>query len=131
MGPSVRIARIAVVGAATAPTAGRPFATIPSYVQPQDVRDSIGGLPTRMSAGPGSAAPRSTGFGATSFDLAADAVAPRRPGPDSAFDVCHVGVVLRAVVFVHGVTAIGMVFGAASFAAWLTLTAAGASVALP
>jgi two-component system sensor histidine kinase AlgZ len=54
-----------------------------------------------------------------------------RHGPQSAFDVCHVGVVLRALVFVHGVMAIGMVFGATAFAAWLTLTAAGASVALP
>ncbi|MGZ5206529.1 MAG: sensor histidine kinase [Caldimonas sp.] len=84
-----------------------------------------------MSAVPGSAAPRSTGFGATSFDLAADAVAPRRPGPDSAFDVCHIGVVLRALLFVHGVMAIGLVFAAPTFLAWLGLVAAGSSVALP
>ena len=74
---------------------------------------------------------RSTGFGATSFDMATDAAAPRRPGPDSAFDVCHVGVVLRALLYVHGVMAIGMVFAAPSFAVWLGLTAAGSSVALP
>ena len=52
-------------------------------------------------------------------------------GPDSAFDVCHVGVVLRALLYVHGVMAIGMVFAAPSFAVWLGLTAAGSSVALP
>ena len=79
---------------------------------------------------PGGTTPRTTGFGNTVFDVAATESAVRR-GPDSAFDVCHVGVVLRALVFVHGVMAIGMVFGAASFAAWLTFTAAGASVALP
>ena len=74
---------------------------------------------------------RSTGFGATSFEMAADVAVPRRPGPDSAFDVCHVGVVLRALLFVHGVMAIGLVFAASSFAIWLGLTAAGSSVALP
>ncbi|MEO6363124.1 MAG: histidine kinase [Caldimonas sp.] len=76
------------------------------------------------------APPRSTGFGATMFDLVADAPL-RRPGPESAFDVCHVGVVLRALLFVHGAMAIAMVFAANSFAHWLALTAAGSSVALP
>lgn len=75
--------------------------------------------------------PRSTGFGATVFDIAAQLPSPLRSGPASAFDVCHVGVVLRALLFVHGVVAIGMVFGATSLASWLSLTAAGASVALP
>ena len=83
-----------------------------------------------MSAVPGAPA-RSTGFGATAFDIAADAAPPRPPGPDSAFDVCHVGVVLRALLFVHGVMAIGMVFVAETFPIWLGLTAAGSSVALP
>jgi two-component system sensor histidine kinase AlgZ len=83
-----------------------------------------------VAPAPGGTAPRSTDFGNTVFDVAAAAPAMRR-GPQSAFDVCHVGVVLRALVFVHGVMAIGMVFGASVFAAWLTLTAAGASVALP
>ena len=79
---------------------------------------------------PGGTTPRTTGFGNTIFDVAVPAQAPHR-GPESAFDVCHVGVVLRALVFVHGVMAIGMVFGATGFASWTTLTAAGASVALP
>ena len=39
--------------------------------------------------------------------------------------------VLRALLFVHGVMAIGMVFAAPSFPIWLGLTAAGSSVALP
>jgi two-component system, LytTR family, sensor histidine kinase AlgZ len=83
-----------------------------------------------MSAVPAQSA-RSTGFGATTFDIAGDTALPRRPGPDSAFDVCHVGVVLRALLFVHGVMAIGMVFAAPTFPAWLGFTAAGSSVALP
>jgi two-component system, LytTR family, sensor histidine kinase AlgZ len=74
---------------------------------------------------------RSTGFGATSFDIAAAPERPRRAGPQSAFDVCHVGVVLRALLFVHGVMAIGMVFSAGNFSTWLGLVAAGSSVALP
>ena len=76
-------------------------------------------------------AARSTGFGATVFDLANELPAPRRSGPESAFDVCHVGVVLRALMFAHGVMAIGMVFAAGSLNHWLALTAAGSSVALP
>jgi two-component system, LytTR family, sensor histidine kinase AlgZ len=78
-------------------------------------RDSIGEPLAEMSAVLG-AGTRSTGFGPTTFDMAADVAPPRRPGPDSAFDVCHVGVVLRALFYVHGVMAIGMVFAAPSFA---------------
>ena len=63
---------------------------------------------------------RSTDFGATTFDVVAPAAARVR-GPQSAFDVCHVGVVLRALLFVHGAMAIGMVFGATTFAVWLAL----------
>ncbi len=83
-----------------------------------------------MSALPG-APSRSTGFGATTFDIAADVAPPRPPSPDSAFDVCHVGVVLRALLLAHGAMAIGMVFAAETFPIWLGLTAAGSSVALP
>jgi two-component system sensor histidine kinase AlgZ len=104
-------------------------------VQPQDVRDSIGDVSPSMSfdmaaPAPGGTTPRTTGFGNTVFDVVVPAQAAHR-GPESAFDVCHVGVVLRALLFVHGVMAIGMVFGATGFASWTTLTAAGASVALP
>jgi len=101
-----------------------------AYASCPPCRDSIGEPFVEMSAVSG-ASMRSTGFGATSFDMATDAAPPRRPGPDSAFDVCHVGVVLRALLYVHGVMAIGMVFAAPSFAVWLGLTAAGSSVALP
>jgi two-component system sensor histidine kinase AlgZ len=79
---------------------------------------------------PGDPTSRTTGFGTTVFDVVASTV-PHRRGPQSAFDVCHVGVVLRALLFVHGVMAIAMVFGATSFSGWLAFTAAGASVALP
>jgi len=98
--------------------------------------DSIGGVAPPMSSpalaptASGTGVSRSTGFGNTVFDVVAPN-APRQRGLTSAFDVCHVGVVLRALLFVHGAMAIGMVFAATSLAAWLALTAAGASVALP
>ena len=65
-------------------------------------------------------------FGSTGFDTPA---APAAAG--SAFDMCHGGVVLRAVLFVHIVLAVGVLFGAASFEGWLVETAVGSSVALP
>ena len=46
-------------------------------------------------------------------------------------DVCHVGVVLRAVVLVHAVMAVGVLFAAGSLAAWLGLVAEGSVIALP
>ncbi|KQU71517.1 histidine kinase [Rhizobacter sp. Root16D2] len=56
----------------------------------------------------------------------------RQPlGPVSAFDVCHVGVVLRALFFVHAVVAIGVSFAAPTLAAWVNLLAQGAGIALP
>ena len=85
---------------------------------------------TETAAAVSSAASRSTDFGSTVFDVVAPTTR-RRPGLESAFDVCHVGVVLRAILFVHATMAIGVVFGASSFAVWLSLVAAGASVALP
>ncbi len=72
---------------------------------------------------------RSTGFGTTMFDALAPAETAAAPG--SVFDVCHVGVVLRALLFVHGVLAIGVLFVAVSFTGWVTALAAGSSVALP
>ena len=130
---------------ATRPRTGGPDDDNLRHAQRQNGRDSIGAdrpavsppahvasgfdTPVSEASAPGAAAPaRSTGFGATMFDVAE--ATPRR-GPQSAFDVCHVGVVLRALLFAHGVVAIGLVFAANSLAAWLTLTAAGASVVLP
>ncbi len=45
--------------------------------------------------------------------------------------MCHSGVVLRAVLFVHAVLAIGVLFNATSFEQWLTQLALGSGVALP
>lgn len=81
------------------------------------------------SALPEPGEPRSTGFGTTLFDGIAVAVEPRPAA--SVFDVCHVGVVLRTLLLVHGAVAVGVAFAAGSFSAWLGLVAAGASVALP
>ena len=50
---------------------------------------------------------------------------------DSLFDVCHVGVVLRGLLFVHGVVAIGTSFQASGWRSWLLLLAAASAVALP
>jgi two-component system, LytTR family, sensor histidine kinase AlgZ len=59
------------------------------------------------------------------FDMAVS------PGAGSAFDVCHVGVVLRSVLFVHAVLAVGLLFRAHTPLAWLTQLSAGAMVVLP
>lgn len=69
-------------------------------------------------------------FNTTSFGPGASALAPD-PGANSAFDVCHVGVVLRAILFVHATVAVGTMFAAADTESWLTLLASGTGVALP
>ncbi len=72
---------------------------------------------------------RSSAFGSTMLDGAsAGGIAPK---PRLLFDVCHVGVVLRAVVFVHAVMAVGMLFGASDPASWFAAVASGSAVALP
>ncbi|MEJ6024098.1 sensor histidine kinase [Ramlibacter sp. PS4R-6] len=58
----------------------------------------------------------------------APAVAPRRV---LVFDACHVGVVLRAVLFVEVVMAVGATFGAATPADWLLRLATLSAAALP
>ena len=71
-------------------------------------------------------------FGSTGFGLPLPAPAPRRAaGEGSAFDMCHGGVVLRAVLFVQGVLAIGALFGASGLEPWLTRLALGTGIALP
>ena len=72
----------------------------------------------------------STGFGATVFELAGEGP-PRIAAAPSAFDVCHAGLALRAILFVHGTLAIGMVFVSVDATAWLALFAAASAVALP
>ena len=71
-----------------------------------------------------------TGFGPTVFD-GLSAVRLREREERSVFDVCHVGVVLRALLFVHGVIAIGALFFAADAAGWLLTFAFGSGAALP
>ena len=51
--------------------------------------------------------------------------------PPVLFDVCHVGVVLRAMLFVHAVLAAGVLFTAPSAYAWALALALGASIATP
>ncbi|HET7794972.1 MAG TPA: histidine kinase [Rhizobacter sp.] len=84
----------------------------------------LGPEPTRPSELPHG----SSIFGPTGFGPVQPAV---RPGAGSAFDVCHVGVVLRALLFVHVTVAVGVAFAAADMGGWLTLVAVGASMALP
>ena len=43
---------------------------------------------------------------------------PSRPAP--LFDACHVGVALRAVLFVEAVVGVGAMFGASGFSDWLS-----------
>jgi two-component system sensor histidine kinase AlgZ len=74
--------------------------------------------------------PRSTGFGPTWFGSTGTAEATVF-APASVFDVCHVGVVLRTLLFVHGVLAIGALFLATPWQGWQTQFTAGSASALP
>ena len=74
--------------------------------------------------------PPHTGFGPTLFDGLAPG-APTAAVQRSAFDVCHVGVVLRGLLFVHAVVAVGVVFAAPDLAAWFARFVAASGVALP
>ena len=71
--------------------------------------------------------PASSSFGASLFGPAP----PLARKADSLFDVCHVGVVLRALLFVHAVVAIASSFQATGARSWLLLFAAASAVALP
>jgi two-component system sensor histidine kinase AlgZ len=64
------------------------------------------------------------------FDTLAPAIS-RALQPASVFDVCHVGVMLRSLVFVHGAVAIGAMFGSTNFESWLIQFTSGASAAFP
>jgi two-component system sensor histidine kinase AlgZ len=70
----------------------------------------------------------STSFGATGFGTVA---VPAPVASSSLFDVCHVGTVLRATLFVHGVLAIGVLFVATGPVPWLWQMAGGIAIALP
>jgi two-component system sensor histidine kinase AlgZ len=56
--------------------------------------------------------------------------APPDPAEGSAFDVCHIGLVLRAVLLVQAVVALGAMYGAASLSAYVLQFARGSLVAL-
>jgi two-component system, LytTR family, sensor histidine kinase AlgZ len=66
-------------------------------------------------------------FGSTVFEAT---LAARAPAATS-FDVCHAGVVLRALLFVHALMAVGAMFVATTLAAWASLFAVGSAMALP
>ena len=51
--------------------------------------------------------------------------------PAAMFDVCHVGVVLRAMLFAHAVLAIGVLFAAPMFDAWVLNFALGTGIVTP
>ncbi len=53
------------------------------------------------------------------------------PAPAPAFDACHVGVVLRAVLFVQLVLGVGTLFGPGGLAEWMARLALLTGVALP
>jgi two-component system, LytTR family, sensor histidine kinase AlgZ len=84
---------------------------------------------TELDAGRNAAAP-SSGFDETGFDTPQSSAIPASAS-SSVFDVCHVGVVLRALLFVHVVVAVAVAFQAASVQAWLLLLATGSSGVLP
>ncbi|MFL6662086.1 MAG: sensor histidine kinase [Rhizobacter sp.] len=95
---------------AYASTGSRPASQWPTSTRPADLRSSV--------------------FGSTLFDQpAAPVLGPMAPA--AVFDVCHVGVVLRALLFVNGVMALATAFAAGTLAGWLSLTAAASAVALP
>jgi len=75
-----------------------------------------------------STAPPSSSFAASAFGTGQPQAAPRA---DSLFDVCHVGVVLRALLFVHMVVLIASSFQATGVQSWLLQVAAASAGALP
>lgn len=83
-------------------------------------------------------APPEAGIASPSTDFGPSgmgALPTREPGATptaaSVFDVCHVGVLLRAVLYVHAVFGIGILFVAGSFSAWVGSFAIAAGSVLP
>ena len=56
---------------------------------------------------------------------------PRHGERALVFDACHVGVILRAVLFVEAVMGVGAMFGASTFADWLVRLSVLSGAALP
>jgi len=67
----------------------------------------------------------------SAFQDSALAPAPVRPQRALVFDACHVGVILRAVLFVETVMAVGAMFGALDVTDWLLRGAVLTGAALP
>ncbi|MBS0316111.1 MAG: histidine kinase [Proteobacteria bacterium] len=61
----------------------------------------------------------------------ADPLPAAAPAATLVFDACHVGVILRAVLFVEAVVGVGLMFAAASFADWLSQLSLITGAALP
>lgn len=73
---------------------------------------------------------RATGFLNSVLDTLMPAMPAAPPAPASVFDVCHIGVVLRALLFVLAALAIGQMFAADGWQSWLLGLAASVGVAL-
>ena len=67
----------------------------------------------------------------STFQESAPPTAEPARGRVLVFDACHVGVVLRAVLFVEAVVAVGAMFGASSAMGWLTQMSLLTGGALP
>jgi two-component system, LytTR family, sensor histidine kinase AlgZ len=67
----------------------------------------------------------------STFQDGAAPPAPARPARLLVFDACHIGVILRAVLFVEAVMSVGAMFGAANLADWLLRVALLSVAALP
>ena len=76
-------------------------------------------LPGELGAGGAS------GFGGSMLGALPPETRPVPDGSGSAFDVCHIGVVLRAVLLVQGVLALGVTYTAATAVDWVLLFARG------
>lgn len=93
---------------------------------------SIASRPTSLwpdATRPGDLRSQSSIFGPTGFGP--QTPLSREQGIDSAFDVCHVGVVLRGLLFVEISVATGVLFAASDLSHWVQLLTLGASVSLP
>jgi two-component system sensor histidine kinase AlgZ len=64
-------------------------------------------------------------------DQARQALEARAPRAALVFDACQLGVVLRAVLFVEGVMAVGALYGSASFGEWIERLALLSGASLP
>jgi two-component system, LytTR family, sensor histidine kinase AlgZ len=64
-------------------------------------------------------------------ELAREPLKPATRGPTLVFDACQLGVVLRALLFVEAVMAVGAMFGAATVVGWVERLALLSGAALP